>query len=205
MERLMKHKLYLILLVTLGALSSASTFAQTANQLIEESVGKLTPLVKEAQSFYQEDPERLYEGLADVLGTFFDFDAFTRGVMGSYFAGSSDAQRKSFTVVLKHNLVQTMADGLMSLGEYSLEVKPAKQTKPKKASVTMKITTSEKASHDVSYSLAQNQEGLWRVRNVVFDGVNLGLTFRNQFSSQVTAKTGDIEKVISNWNATEEK
>jgi phospholipid transport system substrate-binding protein len=196
------HKLYLIILLTLGALSSASSFAQTANQLIEESVGKLTPLVKEAQSFYQEDPGRLHDGLADVLGTFFDFDAFTRGVMGAYFAGSSDAQRKSFAVVLKHNLVQTLADGLMSLGEYSLEVKPAKQTKPKKASVTMKITTSEKASHEVSYSLAQNQEGSWRVRNVVFDGVNLGLTFRNQFASQVAAKTGNIDNAISNWNAT---
>ena len=93
----MKNKLHLILLFTLAAGSSANAFAQTPNQLIEESVGKLTPLVDEAQSFYKDDPERLHRSLADLLGTFFDLDAFMRGVMGKHFAGSSDTQKKSFT------------------------------------------------------------------------------------------------------------
>jgi phospholipid transport system substrate-binding protein len=205
MEELMKNILYVALIFTLGACSSVGAFAQTPNQLVEESIGKLTPLFNEAQNFYKEDPERLHSSIADVLGTFFDFDAFARGVMGIHFAASSDTQRKSFSVLLKQNLAQTFANGLMGLGEYSLEIDPAKQTKPKKASVRMNITTGENANHELSYSLAQNQEGFWRVRNVVFDGVNLGLTFRNQFASQVTAETGDIENVINNWNAVVEE
>ena len=198
----MKNRFSLTLLFTLAILGYVSAFAQTPNQLIEESVGKLTPLVKEAQVFYKEDPQRLHRSIADLLGTFFDLDAFARGVMGKHFAGSSEPQRKSFAAVLKQNLAQTLSDGLMNLGEYSLKIKPAKQTKPTKASVTMTITTSDKTNHELSYSLAQNQEGLWRVRNVVFDGVNLGLTFRNQFASQMTARTGDIETVINGWHAT---
>jgi phospholipid transport system substrate-binding protein len=52
----------------------------------------------------------------------------------------------------------------------------------------------------VSYTLVRNRAGQWKMINVVLNGVNLGKTFRGQFS-QAMQQHGDIDKVIANWSA----
>jgi phospholipid transport system substrate-binding protein len=49
--------------------------------------------------------------------------------------------------------------------------------------------------------MGQGEDGVWRVRNVIVDGVNLGLTYRNQFASAMQSgdARGDIDAVIDEW------
>ena len=177
---------------------------QSPHQLIEHTVKSLKPVVEEGRSYYQEDPARLYANVTDLLETFFDSDAFAKGVMGAHFSASSEVQRANFSSVLERTLVQTFTDGLMSMGDYSTTVLPSTSSKPqsKRAKVITKVTTGDNALHEISFSLFQNEDGVWRVRNIVFDGVNVGLTFRSQFDNLVTAGDGSIEEAINNWQIT---
>ncbi len=177
---------------------------QSPHQLIEHTVKSLKPVVEEGRSYYQEDPTRLYANVTDLLDLFFDSDAFAKGVMGSHFSASSKVQRANFSSVLERTLVQTFTDGLMSMGAYSISVSPATVSKKRsnRAKVTMQVTTSDKAMHVINFSLSQNEDGFWRVRNIVFDGVNGGLTFRSQFDNLVTNSDGSIEEAINNWEIT---
>ncbi len=181
--------------------SLAESPAPGPRQLIEHAVEKLNPIVAEGHTYYQEDPERLYENVNNLLETFFDFDAFAKGVMGKHFSGTSRAQRAGFVTVLQRSLVRTFTDGLISMGHYSVTVLASAPPEPqsKKAKVTMQVTSGDGAKHELTYSLARDEHELWRVRNLVFDGVNVGLTFRSQFSNEALNMDGDIEAVINNW------
>ena len=190
-----------ILIIFLPIVSTADSRQQSPREVISSSVEKLVPLVAQARPFFSENPEALYSSVAELLTTIFDFDGFARGVMGPIYAAATAAQRTQFSVVLKRSLVITFTDGLISLGEFSITISEAKISKPSRAKVSLRVMTAEKASHDLSYSLALSPDGLWRVRNVVFDGVNLGLTFRNQFANAVTTE-GSIEDAINRWNIT---
>ena len=44
-----------------------------------------------------------------------------------------------------------------------------------------------------------NAQGQWKVRNLILNGINLGLTFRNQFASTVEANRGNLDKAIANF------
>ena len=47
-------------------------------------------------------------------------------------------------------------------------------------------------------SMARGDNG-WQVRNLIFDGVNLGLTYRNQFSQLMRETENDADLAIARW------
>jgi phospholipid transport system substrate-binding protein len=55
--------------------------------------------------------------------------------------------------------------------------------------------------YPMEYSVMKMPAGDWRIRNVIVNGINLGLTYRNQFAAAVTspANRGDLDKVIAGW------
>jgi len=42
------------------------------------------------------------------------------------------------------------------------------------------------------------QDEQWQVRNLIFDGVNLGLTMRSQFANSVST-LGSVEQAVAHW------
>jgi len=70
---------------------------------------------------------------------------------------------------------------------------------PKKAQVDMDIQTNSSTTIPVTYQLVLDAKGQWKVRNVLLNGINLGLTFRNQFASTVEANRGNLDKAIANF------
>ena len=39
----------------------------------------------------------------------------------------------------------------------------------------------------------------WKIVNIIINGVNLGLTFRNQFQALAISHNDDIDLTIENW------
>lgn len=200
--RLFKTLTMLAGFVMFGATSSlAEPPTPGPRQLIEHAVEQLNPIVEEGHDYYPENPQRLYANVNNLLETFYDFDAFAKGVMGNHFSAASTLQRAGFVIVLQRSLVRTFTDGLISMGTYSVTVLPSTIPTPqsKRAKVTMQVTTGANAKHELTYSLARDDNDRWRVRNLVFDGVNIGLTFRSQFTNELLNSNGNIEAVINNW------
>ena len=44
-----------------------------------------------------------------------------------------------------------------------------------------------------------NKQGQWKLINIVINGVNLGLTFRNQFYSLMEKEGNNLDVVIERW------
>ena len=45
------------------------------------------------------------------------------------------------------------------------------------------------------------KNGQWKVINVIINGINLGKTFRGQFTQSSLKNDGDIDKVIASWDS----
>ena len=61
------------------------------------------------------------------------------------------------------------------------------------------IQTSSNGLVPVTYQMVLDNQGQWKVRNLILNGINLGLTFRNQFASTVEAHHGNLDKAIANF------
>ena len=54
------------------------------------------------------------------------------------------------------------------------------------------------SKYPISYKLRKNDKD-WKIVNIIINGVNLGLTFRNQFQALAVSQNGDIDATLSNW------
>ena len=54
--------------------------------------------------------------------------------------------------------------------------------------------------YPVDYTMALT-DGEWKLRNVIVNGINLGLTFRKHFQQLYSENGRDVAKVIESWNS----
>ena len=183
--------------------------------LVEEATGEVMTVIDNAQDYYEEEPERFYNQISDIMEDVVDFGSFARGVMGPYaskkryVALDSAAEReqfkqqiREFTEVFKEGLIQTYAKGLLTFNGGKIEVERPEDAGLEDGSVvvTQYITGQDGERHVIHYKLRRYNNGAWKLRNVVIDGINLGLTYRNQFAAAARDYEGDIDRVIANWS-----
>jgi phospholipid transport system substrate-binding protein len=174
--------------------------ADAPREVIQTSADQLIELIDSHRSSYKTQPAALQGKMNDLMNSMIDSNSFSRGVMGKHYASIPESGRDQFQDVLMTNLVQTLADGLVALGEFDVEVHPS-ITSPKNASRASVKTTLNAASgdqHDVVYSMALSED-VWQVRNVVFDGINLGKSFRSQFDHAFVTHQHNVEQVSAEW------
>ncbi|MDE0723574.1 MAG: ABC transporter substrate-binding protein [Alphaproteobacteria bacterium] len=139
--------------------------------------------------------------IENLLNPIIDFNGIARAVMGKHRKTMNDDQKTAFNRVFKETMVNLYSKSFTEFDITNINVKPIENQTDKKAAASMVVTEASGKKYNVNYSL-RLVDGNWKVRNVILDGVNMGLTYRNQFNSAMTQYDGDIEKVISSWNAT---
>ena len=180
----------------------ASTSVQAAPEPAPVFVKRISDtlvdrLVKERAN-YQKNPAVLNTIVKENIEPYVDFEGFARGVMGQYYRQATPAQRTTFTQTFRQSLIRTYAKGLAAYNNESYTIRPFTPGRdPSKAVVSMDFKTSN-GTIPVTYQLIQSGES-WKVRNVSLNGIDIGLTFRNQFSSTVQSNKGNLDNAIKNF------
>jgi phospholipid transport system substrate-binding protein len=191
--------------VALGALSSgaAPTDPRTS---ISGTVDALVAVIHEGKGYFDTDPERFYQAVRTVLDPAINFDSFSRGVMAIHYKRATPAQRDQFETTFQTGLIRTYAKALLSFGDEKISVLPADrpQKEPDKDSVKTEIVSKTGKVYPVIYSMHLDADGVWRVYNIIINGINIGLTYRNQFASSMKAPEnhGNLDAVIIAWGET---
>jgi phospholipid transport system substrate-binding protein len=192
-------------LVFLSALVAASA-APDPRILIRQTADTLIGVIKEGKTYFPKDPERFYSEVQKVLDPTIDFDTFSRGVMALYYKRATPAQREQFEATFKTGLIRTYGKALLDFGDESIVVLPADrpQTQPDRDSVKMEVHSKEGKIYPVIYSMRLGDDGAWRMYNIIINGINIGLTYRNQFTSAMNApeNKGSLDAVINGWGET---
>lgn len=209
------------LLVLLGLLAASPVWAEakakqpTPHQVVEVTTERVMKIITEAQGYFDEDPERFYQAINEVLEDVVDFDSFARGVMGKYASKrmymslATEVEKKQFianmkrfSATFKDGLVRTYAKGLLAFNGNRIEVIPGAEAVDPGESVTVEqhIHGEAEKPYVVLYKLRKDREGQWKLRNVTIEAINLGKVYQSQFASAAKLYEGDIGKVIDNWS-----
>jgi phospholipid transport system substrate-binding protein len=198
---------FLLVLSTVCALGAiaddaSETQPQTPHQLVEVVTNDLLEAISVHRDTFDENPEEFFTALDDLLKDVVDFEWIAYKVMGSYGKRATPEQRALFARAFRCELIETYGRGLVAYGEQSIVVLPPDEdiNGLRKVTVVQEIRGSD-GVFPLVYSMGLNREGMWKVTNVVINGINLGKTFRNQFVQSAQKFGGDINQVINNWSS----
>ena len=191
---------FVALLLSPGQLLASNSPAET---VVAKATDEMLSLIDQAKTYVDEDRERFFTEVEQLLEPVIDFQRFARSVMAAYYRDATPAQRSRFEQSFKRTLVRTYSVALTEFEDGKVVIVPSDRPPqdPNRANVKQEIRLSSGEVYPVIYSMFRSEDGTWRMRNIIVNGVNMGLTYRNQFSSAATDARygGDMDKVIDGW------
>ena len=211
------HSWWLLSMSMLVASAWAQEPGPGAHEVVNDATQKVMAVVAEAEIYVDEDPERYYLQVQDILDPVIDFRGFARSVMGPY--ASSERYRSldeagrarlreqldNFTEVMRVGLVRTYSKGLLAYGDSRIEVFAAAEEDVAKgrAAVRQLVFNNQPEPYVLIYHMGLAKTGEWQLRNIIIEGVNLGEIYRSQFEASARQNDGDIDAVIADWATVE--
>jgi phospholipid transport system substrate-binding protein len=177
--------------------------APAAHEVVQQTTTTLLADLKANKELYRTDPGAFYNALNGILGPVVDVDGISRGVMTvRYSRQASPEQMQRFQENFKRSLMQFYGNALLEYNNQDIRVLPVNgRQDPQRTSVNMEIEDGNGAVYPLSYTMV-SQDGTWKMRNVVINGINVGKLFRDQFSQAMQDNRNDLDKVIDNWTET---
>ena len=190
----------------------ASASQRGPAEVISDVTAQVMTVVAEANTYFDEDPDRYYREIDDALAELVDWRGFATAVMGEYYsrgrsmgqAGKANLkrQRDDFATTLREGLIRSYAKGLLAFGGAIMELQgvEASPQSARVASVTQLVYGEAERVFTIRYQMGQYKDGAWRLRNLIIETINLGEIYRNQFSALARDADDDLDSVIAQWN-----
>ena len=175
-------------------------FAESSSEYVEKIHEDIVLVVRAKQGIYEENPEEFIKAISFALQPLVDFKRISRNVMGRYYKDANKEQIEKFNKVFKASLLETYSKTLAEFKDEEILVSSEVKKSPKgnREKVSLQIVTSTKV-YPAIYDMYLNKQGQWKLINIVINGVNLGLTFRNQFYSLMEKEGNNLDVVIERW------
>lgn len=187
-----------------AAASASEASASGPDDVVRQVSDEILEVIDTHRETFDEAPQAFYDDVDEQMSEFVDYPAIARAVMARYWSDATEAQRERFVERFRRGLVRSYGRALLEFDQQRIEVLPVldEHMRNGRALVRMEITGGNGRIYPLQYSMALQDDGPWKVRNVIVDGVNLGLTYRNQFASAMQSgeARGDIDQVIDNWS-----
>lgn len=177
--------------------------AGSPDAIVKRASDVIQQLLVTNKGSYDKDPERVHKMVDTALAQVVDYDGIAKSVMAASYRQATDAQRRRFADVFRASLVRTYTKAMLQFVDFRMSVlapNPAER-RPDRGTVRVQAVAPDGKVYPMEYSVMKMPAGDWRIRNVIVNGINLGLTYRNQFQAAVNspANRGDLDKVISGW------
>ena len=194
------HKNYLSLCLIF--LSSIYIDAEENPYLfIDSNAQQMVSVLTENSDLFNSDRESYENKIKEIFEPMIDFRRVAASVMGKkYYLLSTKTQRADFVEIFKDSLLDTYAETLAQWGDSTISTHFSDdQIDYKIKTIEVKQTLNTGSSqYPISYKLRKG-DGEWKIVNIIINGVNLGLTFRNQFQALAISNNEDIESTLNNW------
>jgi phospholipid transport system substrate-binding protein len=171
---------------------------------IDSNAQKMVIVLKENKSLFLEDRHLYEQKIKEIFEPMIDFRRVAATVMGKkYYLASSKEQRAEFVVIFKDSLLDTYAETLAQWENQTIttifpENMEIQANNLKNIEIQQTLNTGS-SKYPISYKLRKNKDNSWSIVNIIVNGVNLGLTFRNQFQALAIKNNGNIESTLNGW------
>ena len=172
------------------AASAAGAIDDTSPQkLIETSSKELFTDLDANRAKYRNDLPALYEVVRQKFLPYVDVNYAAQQVLGKHWRTATPEQRKAFIDAFANSLLYTYGDALVDFTGDRMKVLPFQgDPAATRASVRTEIRRSNGATVAVAYSLRKNTAGVWRVWDVVIEGISYVKSFNEQFALEIDQK-----------------
>ena len=167
---------------------------------IDENAQKMVRVLTEDSSLFETD-RMLYENkIKEIFEPMIDFRRVAASVMGKkYYLLATKEERAEFVLIFRDSLLDTYAETLAQWGDSTITTEFPKNKEELSKNVEVKQTLDTGTSkYPISYKLRKSKDG-WKIVNIIINGVNLGLTFRNQFQALAVSYNENISDTLRNW------
>jgi phospholipid transport system substrate-binding protein len=170
---------------------------------IDSNAQKMVKVLTKDVDLFESD-RQLYENkIKEIFEPMIDFRRVAASVMGKkYYLMASKDERAEFVNIFKDSLLDTYAETLAQWENQNiLTVFPSSPIKTEgiKNIEVQQVLDTGSSKYPISYKLRKNKNNSWSIVNIIVNGVNLGLTFRNQFQALANKNSGDIDKTLEGW------
>jgi len=199
MKVTMKSILILVGLVGLPILTIAQS---NPDNFLDDRAQAMVNVIRSNQSLYVSDPEQFKAKINTIFEPMVDFRRVGASVMGKkYYIAATKDQRLQFISVFKTSLLDTYSSTLAQWGDQTIETNFSQKTEFNKTEdVNQSLVTSNNI-YPITYKVRNDGKDNWLIINIIVNGVNLGLTFRNQFQALALEHNENIDDIIDNWTS----
>lgn len=191
---------WLVLLTILFASVSAQASWEEARDTIEQASSQMMAVLEKPSLKAPEKSEELIADIEAILNPVVDFGYVSKRVMGKYYNRVDDKQQSLFSTVFKDTMVRTFAKSLTGFDIVRYEVAPEGHPSPAadKQVVSVYVYSADGKQYTLVYYMLKQDDG-WKLVNVLVDGINLRLNFKNQFADMASRTNGNVKQVIADW------
>ena len=152
---------------------------------IDKNAQKMVEVLTSNSDLFDSNRLEYEYKIKEIFEPMIDFRRVAASVMGrKYYLLANKNQRSEFVLIFKDSLLDTYAETLAQWGDSTITTKFPKSKLDldiKNVEVKQVLDTGN-SKYPISYKLRKNDEE-WKIVNIIINGVNLGLTFRNQFQA----------------------
>ena len=167
---------------------------------IDENAQKMVRVLTEDSSLFETDRALYEDKIKEIFEPMIDFRRVAASVMGKkYYLLATKEERAEFVLIFRDSLLDTYAETLAQWGDSTITTEFPKNKEELSKNVEVKQTLDTGTSkYPISYKLRKSKDG-WKIVNIIINGVNLGLTFRNQFQALAVSHNENISDTLRNW------
>ena len=194
-------RLFLTKIFIIFSISSpiASDDNENAFNFINENAVYFLTIIKTEGSKYDEKPDEFKEKLKNIWEPMVDVGLVSRLILSKAYKTATEEQILLFQNRTKKLLLDTYITALLEFEDYELETsRKIKENKNKTLEVEINFFSASD-SFKAKFTLYKNKQGELKIINIIIDGINLGLTFRNQFQDNLKNENYDLDKAIETW------
>ena len=188
--------LFLLMIISIPTKSEDNPFV-----FIDTNAQKMADVLVENVELFEKDRSLYEDKIKEIFEPMIDFRRVAASVMGKkYYLMASETQRAEFVLIFKESLLDNYASTLAQWGDSTITtVFPEEMKSDFDKNIEVKqILDTGTSQYPVSYKVRKTKDG-WKIVNIIINGVNLGLTLRNQFQALAISYDEDIEIAIKNW------
>ena len=199
MKVTMKSILILVGLITIPVFSIAQS---NPDIFLNDRAQAMVQVIRSNQSLYASNPQEFKSRINTIFEPMVDFRRVGASVMGKkYYLASAKDQRQKFIAVFKTSLLDTYSSTLAQWGDQIIETQFSEKVVFKKTEDVNQSLITANNIYPITYKVRNDGKDNWLIINIIVNGVNLGLTFRNQFQALALEYNENIDEIINNWTS----
>ena len=167
---------------------------------IDDNAQYFLTVIKEEGSNFEDNPDEFKEKLKNIWEPMVDVQLVSRLILNKAYKSASQEQIYRFQERTKKLLLDTYVSTLLEFKDYEIFTNAKiKTNKNKTFEIEIKFDSSSSYSFITKFTVYRNKGGELKIINIIIDGINLGLTFRNQFQDNLKNENYDLDKAIETW------